>query len=246
MGLKNVASLPESIRSDVETYCEKLTSALGTRIASISVYGSASGPDFIPGKSNVNLVIVVDRLDRELLAGMLEIVKWGGKKRIVPPLVLTEAYVESSLDVFPIEFVEIRESQVLLLGDDHFGSLDIDREHLRLECESQLKAAVLRIRQAYLEVGLAKRGAESVLHASLTSLIPVFRAMLTLKGVEVPRPKLDVVKALGGAFGIDPEPFVAILHDKAGDEKIGGREAHGVLARYVMDIEDLAAKVDGL
>jgi hypothetical protein len=150
------------------------------------------------------------------------------------------------LDVFPIEFVEIRDSQVLLMGNDHFSSLEVSHEHLRLECESQLKGAVLRTRQAYLEIGSRKKGAEAVLHASLTSLIPVFRAMLRLKGAEVPRRKLDVVTAMSEAFGIDPGPFVAVLHDKAGDEKIAGSEAQGILARYIMDIENLAVKVDQL
>jgi hypothetical protein len=246
MELRNLEMLHPSVRSDVEAYCEKLVSALAARLAAVSVYGSATGPDFIPGKSNVNLAVVVDRLDQDLLDRMLDIVKWGKKKNVVAPLLLTVDYIESSRDVFPIEFVEIRDSQVLLMGTDHFSSLEISREHLRLECESQLKAAVLRTRQAYLEVGSVKRGAEAVLHASLTSLIPVFRAMLKLKGLEVPGRKLDVVMALGEAFGADQRPFVAILHDKAGDEKIAGREARGVLARYITDIETLAKKVDQL
>jgi hypothetical protein len=246
MALKNLERLHASVRAVVETYCERLVSALGARVKAISVYGSATGPDYIPGKSNVNLVVVVDRPDQGLLASMLDIVKWGKKKRIVPPLVLTRQYIESSLDVFPIEFVEIKETHVLLMGEDHFTSLEASHEHLRLECESQLKAAVLRTRQSYLEVGLMKKGAEGVLHASLTSLIPVFRVMLRIKGVEVPRRKLDVVNAVGEAFGVDPEPFAAILRDKAGDEKIGGKEAGDVLARYIMDIEDLASKVDRL
>lgn len=246
MALKNLERLHASVRAVVESYCERLVSVLGVHVKAISVYGSATGPDYIQGKSNVNLVVVVDRLDQDILASMLDIVRWGKKKRIVPPLVLTPQYIESSLDVFPIEFVEIKESHILLMGEDHFTSLEVSHDHLRLECESQLKAAVLRTRQAYLEVGSMKKGAEAVLHASLTSLIPVFRAMLRIKGVEVPRRKLDVVNAVGEAFGVDPEPFAAILRDKAGDERIGGREAGGVLARYITDIESLATKVDRL
>lgn len=246
MALKNLTRLHASVRAVVETYCERLVSALGVHVKAVSVYGSATGPDYIPGKSNVNLVVVVDRLDKDILASMLDTVRWGRKKRIVPPLVLTPRYIESSLDVFPIEFVEIKESHVLLMGEDHFASLEVSHDDLRLECESQLKAAVLRTRQAYLEVGLMKKGAEAVLHASLTSLIPVFRAMLRIKGVEVPRRKLDVINAVGEAFGVDPEPFTAVLRDKAGDERIGGREAGDVLARYITDIESLATKVDRL
>jgi hypothetical protein len=246
MALQNLNKLEASVSSAIEPYCRKLISELGPALKAISVYGSATGPDYVAGKSNINLVVLVEKLDRGVLAGLLDIAKSGKKARIVPPLLLTPAYIVSSLDVFPIEFMEIKGSQLLLYGDDHFSSLEVRPEHLRLECESQLKAAVLRTRQAYLEIGSMRKGAEAVLHASMTSLVPVLRAMLRLRGVEAPRRKLDVVKAVGDAFGIDTAPFIAVLHDKAGDEKIGGREAHDVLASYVDDLEALAARVDQL
>jgi hypothetical protein len=246
MTLRNLNKLEASVSSTVEPYCRKLIAALGPALKAISVYGSATGPDYIRGKSNINLVVVLEKLDRGILAGILDIVRSGRKAEIVPPLLLTPEYITSSLDVFPIEFTEIKEGQLLLYGDDHFASLEVSPDHLRLECESQLKAAVLRTRQAYLEIGSTRKGAEAVLHASMTSLIPVLRAMLRLKGREVPRRKLDVVKSVGEAFAVDTAAFAAILHDKAGDEKIGGGEAHEVLASYISDLEVLATKVDQL
>ena len=246
MDYKNLERLHQSVRSDLVAYCDKLTSVLGGNLKAISVYGSAAGPDFIPGKSDVNLVIVVEKLGGAVLTSLLETVKWGKKKRIVPPLLLTPDYIETSLDVFPIEFLEIREGQVLLMGEDFFSGLEAKPLEMRLECESQLKAAALRTRQAYLEIGMTKRGAEEVLHASLTSLIPVMRAMLRLKGEAIPRLKLDVLKAVSRVFGVDCGRLESILKDKTGDEKIGNSRAHEVLALYVEDIERLAAAVDGL
>jgi hypothetical protein len=243
---KNLERLHESVRADVKAYCDRLAGVLGPNLKAISAYGSATGPDFIPGKSDVNLVVVVGETGADVLTSLLDTVKWGKKRRFVAPLLLTPAYIESSLDVFPIEFMEIRESHALLIGEDFFGALETKPLETRLECESQLKAAVLRTRQAYLEIGLAKRGAEEVLHASLTSLIPVMRAMLRLKGEAVPRMKLDVLKAVGRVFGVDSRRLESILKDKAGDEKIGGSHAHEVLGGYIEDIKRLAAAVDGL
>jgi hypothetical protein len=246
MMYKNLEGLHASVRSDVAAYCDKLAAVLGPNLKAISAYGSATGPDFISGKSDVNLVVVVEKAGEEVLTSLLDTVKWGRKRRIVAPLLLTPGYIKASLDVFPIEFTEIKKSQALLIGEDFFGALEAKPLELRLECESQLRAAALRTRQAYLEIGLAKRGAEEVLHASLTSLIPVMRSMLRLKGEAVPRTKPDVLKAIERVFGVDSRRFEAILKDKAGDEKIGGREAHEVLASYVEDIERLAVAVDKL
>ena len=242
--LKNLDGLHASVRSNVAAYADKLMSALGTNVKSVAVYGSAAGADYVPGRSNVNIVVVVDKLSADMLACLVSIVEIGKRQRIVPPLIVTPEYVRSSLDVFPIEYQEIRDSQVVIYGDDAIGPIDVSRDHLRLECESQLRAAILRTRQAYLEMGARKRGAEQVLHASLTSLVPVLRAMLRLAGTEPPRGKADVIKAVGETFGIPTATFTAILRDKAGDEKIGGSDALRVLGSYIDEVEVLASRLD--
>ncbi len=246
MPLKNLEAIHEKARAHLDDYVAGLDTELGSDLKAVSVYGSATGADFVPGRSDINLAAVLGRLDEDVLTRLLDVVKWGIGKRIVPPLMLTPEYIEASLDVFPIEFLEIRDSHVVIMGDDYFSSLEVDRDRLRLECESQLKAAVLRTRQAYLEIGWRKKGAERVLTTSLTSLIPVFRAMLRLKGLAPPRGKADVVAALGDAFGVETATFLAVLRDKAGDERIEGVEAHAVLARYIDEISDLAGAADAL
>lgn len=246
MQLKNIEKIHERARAHLDDYVAGLDTELGSGLKAVSVYGSATGPDFVAKRSDINLVVVVDRLDEDVLTRLLDVVKWGMGKRIVPPLMLTPGDIEASLDVFPIEFLEIRDSHVVIAGDDFFSSIEAGPDELRLECESQLKATVLRTRQAYLEIGLRRKGAEEVLTTSLTSLIPVFRGMLRLKGVDPPRDKAGVVKALGSAFGVEIGTFLAILRDKAGDERIEGEEAHAVLARYIDEISNLAGRVDEL
>jgi len=245
MDLKSLEKLHASVRSDVEAYAGKLISALGTAVRSVAVYGSATGTDYIPGKSNVNLVVVVESATVDTLARILGVVDAGKKRRIVPPLLVTPEYLKSSVDVFPMEYLEIKDGQVVIYGDDFFSGLETSRENLRLECESQLRAAVLRTRQAYLELGSKKRGAEQVLHASVTSLVPAFRAMLRLKGGDAPpRSKTDVIRAMGEAFGIQTETFTAILRDKSGDERIDGKEASRVLGAYIDEVEALVCRLD--
>jgi hypothetical protein len=244
MNLENLEKLHASVRSDVEVYARNLGSALGAAVKSIAVYGSSTGADYLVGKSNVNIVVVVDGLTAETLARILKVVEAGKRRRIVPPLLVTPDYVKSSADVFPIEYLEIRDSQVVIYGEDFFSGVETTRDNLRLECESQLRAAVLRTRQAYLELGGKKRGAEQVLHASVSSLVPVFRAMLRLKGEEPPRGKLGVIQAMGEAFGIQTETFTAIVRDRSGDEKIGGKDAVHVLGAYIDEVEAIVRRLD--
>jgi hypothetical protein len=246
MALQNLEQVHERARAHLDDYVAGLDTELGSNLKAVSIYGSATGPDYVPGKSNINLAVVLGLINGQALTSLLDVVKWGMGKRIVPPLMLTPDYIMASLDVFPIEFLEIKDSHVVIMGEDFFSSLEVDHKHLRLECESQLKAAVLRTRQAYLEIGWRKKGAEEVLTTSLTSLIPVFRALLRLKGIAPPRPKAEVVASLGSTFDVATATFMAILRDRAGDERIGGEEAHAVLARYIEEIAGLAGRVDDL
>jgi hypothetical protein len=242
----NLELLPTSIRTVVRDYAACLAEALGTRLKSLAVYGSATGPDYISGRSNVNIAAVLDRLDAPVLDAVLGVVSAGMKKRIVPPLLVTPEYVRSAVDVFPIEFLEIKDTQVVLLGEDYFSDLRISEDRLRLECESQLRASVLRTRQAYLEIGLAKRGAERVLHASVTALVPVFKAILRLRKAPVPRGKIEVVRALGEVEGLGVDVFAAVLRDRSGDEKIRGRDARRVLADYMDAVEALTRNLESV
>ncbi len=244
--LKNLDKLNLHARKAVGEYCTKVMDAIGEEVRSIAVYGSATGPDFIPKRSNINLAVVVKMINQHMLQALFDTVKWGLKQMIVPPLLLTEHYIRSSLDVFPIEFAEIKDTAVIVYGDDFFSQLEFDRQDMRLECESQLKGALLRTRQAYLEIGHARKGAERVLHASVTSLIPIMRAMLRLGGVEPPRAKIEVARAVGEHFKVDSSVFIEILKDRAGDEKIGDKEAHEVLGRYIDRVEALMRKVEGI
>ncbi|MFZ1946460.1 MAG: hypothetical protein WAW06_02855 [bacterium] len=242
--IKSLDALHPSVRSATEAYCGRILTLAGPRVKAISAYGSATGPDFLPGRSNVNLVLVLDSLRADALRPLLGVVKSGARKRIVPPLVVTPEYLEASLDVFPIEYLEIAQTQAVLVGDDFFGGLAISGEHLRLECESRLRVACLRTRQAYLEIGLARRGPEQVLHASATSIVPVLRAVLKLKGAEAPERKVGIVEAAGRLLGMDLGILVAVLRDKAGDEKILGRDSHRVLAEYLDALEALTGHLD--
>ncbi len=244
--IRNLGKVNGAIREKVKIYCQKLIGAGGERIKSICVYGSATGPDYVKGRSNVNIAVVVDKVDQDLLDALHKVASWGRKHAIVAPLVLTRHYIESSLDTFPIEFFEIQSSSVVVYGEDYFSGLTFENEDIRYECEFQARSAVLRLQQAYLEIGRDRKGIERVLHNSVNSLIPLLRAMMRLKGFEVPREKMGVVRMLPEALGIDADILLEILRDKAGDEKIGKKRAYEIIGAYLKTLQSIVDRIDEL
>ena len=81
---------------------------------------------------------------------------------------------------------------------------------------------------------------------SLTSLFPIFRNMLRLKGETSPAIKEDVIQLMKNKFNINDQIFLNILRDKKGDEKIGNQSAEQALEIYLEEIRKLALIVDEL
>ncbi len=244
--LVNLASLPQQVRKIVEPYSLGMIKLHGDNLKTIIVYGSSTGKDFIAGKSNINLLFVFKELEFTSLRMSLKSVAKGRKKGIIAPLFLTERHIKTSTDVFPIEFLEMKENHITIYGQDILEALEIKKDNIRLQCEQQLKGKLIRLRQAYLEIGLRRKGVEALLVESLTSLIPTFRNMLRLKGWKVPLEKEEVINRISSEFDVDRGVFLSILRDKRGDEKIAGMEADKFLGKYLEEIRKLAIAVDEL
>ena len=242
--LINTKKLPEVVKKVLLPYLEELLKIYEDNLLAIVIFGSATGKDFIPGSSDVNLFLEFRKVDLAVLKKSLKLVVKGMRKKIVAPLFFTKEYMENSSDVFPIEFLEMSGNHLLLYGEDPFVNLEINREHLRLECEEQLRSKLIRLRQTYLEVGLQRRGLDRLLKDSLTSLIPVFRNILYLKGKTVLYEKEKVLTGIGEEFGINSGTFLAIWRDKRDNNKIGKEDAEVVFGRYIDELFKLTKEVD--
>jgi len=244
--LKNLEKLDKGLSSKVAAYMNDMLSIHGDNIVSIFAYGACAGEDFIQGATSVSTVIVFKELGFTQLKQSLKLVDRGIRKGIAAPLFLTPEHIKSSSDTFPIEFLEMKDKHVLIFGEDLLSGLAIELSHIRFICEEQLKGKLIRIRQAYLEIGLRKKGMEALIKESLDSLFPVFRGLLRLKGIVPPIKKEDIARSLSDAFGVDYDTFIAVLKDEKNDEKIAGEELESFLERYIQQIEKLAIAADQL
>ncbi len=243
MKLNNIERLRPEVANDVRQYVEDLLGVLGEDAQAVLAFGSATGPDYVPGESNVNLALLVKTIEFSLLERCLVPVEAGFKKRIVAPLFLTREYVARSQDVFPIEFLDMKETGLILYGEDFLSGLELNPVWLRLECEQQLKSSLLRTRQAFLEIGKSKGGLERVLTQSLTSLVPLLRAVLSLRGRELPRTKPEIVAAVCRELSVPDRPFNEVLELRRSRKLPAGR-GPGLLQDYIATVEKLAAVVD--
>ena len=63
---------------------------------------------------------------------------------------MTPEYIRTSLDVFPVEFLNFKLIHATVFGEDIFESLEINRMDLRRQCERELKVKLVSLRQGYI------------------------------------------------------------------------------------------------
>lgn len=240
--LINIDKFNEGARKTIRPYCQKMLEIHGDNVKSISIYGSAVGEDFIQGKSNINVLVVMERIDPPDLKKSLKLVASGRKKGIVAPLFLTMEHIRTSTDVFPIEFLEMKENYRLIYGEDILEDLSINPANIRLQCEQQIKGGLIRLYQVYLEIGIKEKKTKELMINSLGSLMPVFRNVLRLKGNDVPINKSGIISALSEVFSLNGELLQNILKLKMGGKVDSGIEA--MFGDYLEEIEKLGIEVD--
>lgn len=234
------------VRKKISPYLRKLIDIHKDNIVSVNLYGSAAGKDFSAKTSDVNLLVVLRKLELEDLKKSLKLVNEGIHKKISAPLFLTLRHIETSQDVFPMEFLEMKENYICIYGEDVLEGLEVTRDNIRLFCEEQIKGKLIRLRQAYLEIGLRKRGIEALMKESMYALMPVFRNLIRINGLAPPICKEAVLTALAKDFDLDKDVFIAILKDERDDEKIAGHDVEVYFAKYLAQIQKLAIAVDKL
>lgn len=241
-----MAELDQKTEQTVRGFTREVRDLYGEEVISVILYGSAVGPDYVVGVSDLNLLVIFREVGPEQLAKGFKRVKSWQKARI-NPLFLDLPYIESSVDAFPIEFLEMKEQHRLLWGENPLEELQVSQENLRLQCEQELKGKWLRLRQAYLETEGNPKPLQQLLLTSLSSFDAVLGALLRLKGFAAPPQEfLEVITQVEGVFALELEGFRAIYQLKQGGQKPGKAALNALFARYLHEVRRLARAADGL
>ena len=227
-----------------QPFQDEIISCCPDNIHSVTITGSSLTDDFDPDKSDINSVFVLNQMDLKFLELLAPLGKKYRKKKVAAPLIMTRAYIDQSLDVFPLEFMNIQLLHKTVLGDDLFCDLEIDIPHLRLQCERELKVRLIGLRQGYLASMGDRRLLSNMFAASFSGFMPLFRGILLVLGKPVPVQNEDVLAALEAASGIDVNIFRTIGKQKRQKAKPTIEQLNTIFKNCYMAIEKLGEMTD--
>ncbi len=200
-------ALRTDIHKPLEVFFEKIYAKLHDNLVGLSVAGSAATDEFIPGKSDINTVILLKRQDIDALNTIAQVCKRVARSRITIPLTMTADYISRSLDVFGVEFLDLQLISKTIYGDEPFANLQIKKNDVRLQCERELKAMLIRLRQGYMTAAGRNRLVRDMLISTVAGLAPLLRAMLWLNDVKRPETFDMTVQAAENQFQLNLEPL---------------------------------------
>lgn len=235
-----------AVRDDpvLQAFLRELSEAAGPRLKSVVLYGSAARGDFHPKASDLNLIVVLDPLDPATLEAVAPCFRRFTKAGHPVPRLFSPGLIAASADSFPIEFLEIRSSRLVLAGADPFASVEIRRECLRLQCERELKEKLMRLREGYLLCHDNPKELRRLLAESYPAFAALFRGGLHLMRREVPASSAAVMAAFCEAAGLESTPFDEVARLRQGDGTTG--DPKRIFAGYHDRLTRAAHHVDRL
>lgn len=239
-----MAKYPERPEEIFEEITADFQKAFDKDLESILLYGSAAGGDYRPGRSDLNFLVVLTDQGIENLDKAFGVVERWRKRRVAVPIFVTEKYIVTSLDVFPIEYLDMKRRHVKVFGRDVLEPLEVDRKHLRLQCEREVKGKLLLLREGYLDTRGKARGLKEIIKRSIPAFTAIFQALLFLKDVEIPSGKSEIFRKACHVLDLNGEVFSTLIAVRDGREKTSEESLRRLFKDYLKEVGKLATVTD--
>lgn len=238
--------LNPAVQKKIRPFLEAVLSRSRIYIHSIYVTGTALTEDFDPKGSDINSILVLKEMDLDLLRLIAPLGKKYSTRGIAAPFIMTPEFIERSLDIFPIEFLNFKLIHTTVFGDDLLKDVEIGRKDLREECERELKTRLIWLRRNFLSsMGDAKILLRDFVN-TLSGYIPYFRAIITLLGKEPPIIQKEVIMELAAATDVNLDVFLTLLKYKRRETRPPINKVDAIFKDLYRSVENLGRIVDGI
>ncbi len=215
----------------------------GSALLGIVLYGSAASDEQVAGRSDQNVLVIVEALDMGTLRSLGQTARAWQEAGNPPPLLLTRREWLGSADVFPMEYADILERHRVLAGTLPLEGVTVNVSDLRLQVEQEALGKLLRLRRAVMMAGTDVARQRDLLQASLSAMLVILRSVLRLHGEAAPRDSALVIDRAAVLGGFDAGPFTRVQQLKRGSS-IADSDVEAVLAGYVGGAEALVTYLD--
>jgi len=205
------------------------------------LFGSAARGHYIPGWSDINVLLVADRLTpADLRQAREALAAWREQAEALPLLFTLEEWRRSA-DAYPVELTEMRAGYRLLRGTDPLEGMTVRPGDLRQALEREFRGKLMRLRQGYALFEPRSPDLSEFLRSSASSVLLLCRGLLVVVGEAIPAEPVAVVQAAARRAGFAPEAVEQVVLHRADERWRGGED---IVLGYLAAVETAARYVD--
>jgi len=224
------------MNQNLDELVRRLVEAHGADLISVILYGSVIHADGEPRRSDVQLMVVMRALPAVQLARSAPVMRWWMEAGFPRAAYFTESELANALDVFPIDFTQMRRAYRVLYGRDVLETAEISRAHIRLLVEYELRGKLVRLRGLYLSTAGDSRRTLQLMTDSVVSFVQFLRPILELHGETAPVGRRETVHQIAKKLQIDMSPFERVLRLRHEKQDLAERKSQALMN---VEIEDL-------
>lgn len=180
-----------------EKKIEQIRDILGTNLVLIAEYNTGDV---------ISTLVVCNNLDFDTLKNLKQL------KEI--PLVFTKEELTNGVDVFPIEFLNIKLHHSMLFGEAILKDIVILKPNLRQQLEFEFRSKLIHLREQYLQ--FKGKDIENLILSTVPTLSPIIGALVYLGDMEDTE---NMVKSVSQKYGIDLHILEEIQDIRSGKAK---------------------------
>jgi hypothetical protein len=195
-------------------------------------------------KSNFNFLVVLSEEGIRTVDRARPFYRKWLNRKIDLPLFLTESYIKASLDSYPVEFLNMKNSYRVVQGKDVLTELKFSKPDVRLQCEREVKGYLLKLRQGFIQTSGSKKQVKSLIIESLVAFGSLFRAMLFLQDKEIPQQNNAIFQAACDCFGFDGQLFSELAAVSVKGEKRSASELDDLMRKYITEVKKMSEIID--
>lgn len=236
-----------SKRDPVEEATElanRLAAALGDGLQSVVLYGSAARGDWVAGRSDINVLVLVRNASAAALRPAGQALADWVRTGETPPLVFSEDEWHRSADVFAMEMDDMRAGHRVLYGRDPLAGMTTDRDDVRRELERELVGTLLHLRAAHVAAATEGKALEALLAGSVGQVLTLCRGLLRLHGEEPSVDRAGVAARAAALVGFEPDALEWAIAAAAGRPPRSLAAQDELAGRYLTAVERMARHVD--
>ncbi|TYB31082.1 MAG: hypothetical protein FXF47_05870 [Candidatus Mcinerneyibacterium aminivorans] len=227
---------------DIDKLRESVLSIFQQNLHSTYLYGSAANKQN-DKNADINILILLKKSNYSQIENSAKFFKKWKRKIKTTPLIFDVEYLKASLDIFPIEFNDIKYNHKLIVGKNIFEEIKIDNKNLRLQCEQEIKGNLIHLESVYMLNYKKYKKLKKAMLEGLSSYAAVFRNILRLIEQDVKNRETNI-KTAANILDFNPDPFLKLYGEKKGEIKLKKKGTYELYKSFFKEATKLANSID--